>query len=95
MPGYYRIAVENGIATVAICFGLFACGCWLCALGDADCSPKHKIGLQGLGLILLIAAGPVAIVGGYRITHSDWGLFGFWLRSTSLPMLQHAFGISV
>ena len=68
----YRVAVPNGIAAAIIWIGMIAAGCWLSALGDGDRSLKRKIGLQGLGRVLILAAAPVAVVGSYRITHDDY-----------------------
>ena len=61
---YYRIAVKNG-AAVVIGWSLFVARCWLCVL-------EREISLQGLGQLLIVAAGLMTIGGSYRITHYDW-----------------------
>jgi hypothetical protein len=65
---YHRIAVKNGIAAAVIGLSFVVAGCRLCAWGNANCSLKRKISLEGLGLLLIVAVGPVAT---WRITVVD------------------------
>jgi len=83
--------IQEGLIRGAIC--IFILG----IAGDLDHygSMKRKVCLQGLGLVLILAAPIVAIIGGYRIVHGDYGLFSvdsLAPASSSLPMFSHGRG---
>lgn len=85
--------VKVGLIGVMIGSITFACGGWLCWLGDGACSLRRKISCQGLGFVLAAGTIPISAFGSVWIAH--WLCDFAALVLPSGLMLTHGLGVSV